>query len=200
MTFNHLHHETLGFPGDFDGKESACNAGVKVKVAQSCPTLCDPMDCTVHGILQSRLPQWVAILISRGSSQPRDRTTLQADSLPVEAPVKPKNTGVCTLAMQETRIHSLDWEDPLEKEMTIHFRILAWRIRWTEEPGGVHGVVKSRTWLRVFHFHFTMQYYRTKWLTVCWMDKIMSMPTSFLSVVWHIEATQYSKNALNEWT
>ena len=55
----------------------------------------------------------------------------------------------------------------------------------------VHGVVKSRTWLRVFHFHFTMQYYRTKWLTVCWMDKIMSMPTSFLSVVWHIEATHW---------
>ena len=107
---------------------------------------------------------------------------------------------VGTLAMQQTWVQSLDWEDPLEKEMTIHFRILAWRIPWTEEPGGVHGVVKSRTWLRVFHFHFTMQYYRTKWLTVCWMDKIMSMPSSILSVVWHIEATQYSKNALNEWT
>ena len=81
-----------------DGKESACNAGVKVKVAQSCPTLGDPMDCTVHGILQSRLLQWVAIPISRGSSQPRGKTTLQVDSLPVEAPVKPKNTGVGTLA------------------------------------------------------------------------------------------------------
>ena len=92
MTFNHLHHETLGFPGDSDGKESACNAGVKVKVAQSCPTVCDPMDYTVHGILQSRLLQQVAVPISRGSSQPRDGTTLQADSLPVEAPVKPKKS------------------------------------------------------------------------------------------------------------
>ena len=128
-----------------DGKESACNAGMKVKVAQLCPTLCDPMDCTVHGILQSRLLQCIAIPISRGASQPRDQTTLQVDSLPVEAPVKPKNTGVGTLAMQETQVQSLDWEDPLEKEMTTHFRILAWRIPWTEEPGGVHGIVKSRT-------------------------------------------------------
>ena len=36
--------------------------------------LCDPMDCTVHGILQSRILEWVAILFSRGSSQPRDQT------------------------------------------------------------------------------------------------------------------------------
>ena len=34
--------------------------GVKVKVAQSCPTLCDPMDDTVHGILQARILEWVA--------------------------------------------------------------------------------------------------------------------------------------------
>ena len=45
-----------------------------VKVAQSCPTLCDPMDYTVHGILQARILEWVAFLFSRGSSQPRDRT------------------------------------------------------------------------------------------------------------------------------
>ena len=32
---------------------------------------------------------------------------------------------------------SLDWEDPLEKEMTTHSSILAWKIPWTEEPGGV---------------------------------------------------------------
>ena len=38
-------------------------------------------------------------------------------------------------AMQETWVHSLDWEDPLEKEMAAHSSILAWRIPWTEEPG-----------------------------------------------------------------
>ena len=46
------------------------------EAAQSCPTLCDPMDCSlpgssVHGIFQARILEWVAISISRGSSQPR---------------------------------------------------------------------------------------------------------------------------------
>ena len=49
------------------------------EVAQSCPTLCDPMDCSLpgsslHGILQARVLEWVAITFSKGSSQPRDRT------------------------------------------------------------------------------------------------------------------------------
>ena len=47
---------------------------MKVKVAQSCPTLCDPMDYTLHGILQARILEWVAVPFSRESSQPRDRT------------------------------------------------------------------------------------------------------------------------------
>ena len=38
--------------------------------------------------------------------------------------------------MQETRVQSLDWEDPLEEGMAIHSNILAWTIPWTEEPGG----------------------------------------------------------------
>ena len=37
--------------------------------------------------------------------------------------------------MRETRVRSLDWEDPLEKEMAIHSRTIAWKIPWTEEPG-----------------------------------------------------------------
>ena len=47
-------------------------------------------------------------------------------------------------AVQETWVHSLDWEDPLEKGMAAHSSILAWRIPWTEEPGGatVHGVAE----------------------------------------------------------
>ena len=49
------------------------------EVTQLCPTLCDPMDCSppgfsVHGILQARVLEWVAISFSRGSSKPRDRT------------------------------------------------------------------------------------------------------------------------------
>ena len=47
---------------------------MKVKVSQSCPTLCEPMDYTVHGILQARILEWVAFPFSRGSSQPRNQT------------------------------------------------------------------------------------------------------------------------------
>ena len=50
------------------------NRPMKVKVSQSCPALCNPMDYTVHGILQARILEWVADPFSRGSSQPRDRT------------------------------------------------------------------------------------------------------------------------------
>ena len=47
---------------------------LKVKVIQSCLTLCDPMDCRVLGILQARILEWVAFPLSRGSSQSRDGT------------------------------------------------------------------------------------------------------------------------------
>ena len=45
------------------------------------------------------------------------------------------------LAMQETQVQSLGWEDPLEKQMTTHSSILAWKIPWTEEPGGLQSLV-----------------------------------------------------------
>ena len=51
------------------------------KLLQSCPTLCNPMDCSlpgssVHGMVQARILEWVAIPSPRGSSQPRDRTCI----------------------------------------------------------------------------------------------------------------------------
>ena len=66
-------------------------------IAQSCLSPCDPMDYTVHRILQARLPEWVAFPFSRESSQPRDQTQvshIMADSLPAEPKGKPKNIGV----------------------------------------------------------------------------------------------------------
>ena len=70
--------------------------GNELLVAQSCPTLCNPMDCSspvssVHGILQARILKWVAISFSRGSSRPRDGTqtrsaALRVDSSPPESP------------------------------------------------------------------------------------------------------------------
>ena len=70
--------------------------GSLVLVAQSCPTLCDPMDCSssdsyIHGILQTRILEWVDMLspgdLSDAGIQPE--SSLQADSLPTEPPGKP---------------------------------------------------------------------------------------------------------------
>ena len=60
------------------------NGKSEVKVTQSCPTLCNPIDYTVHGILQARILEWVAFPFSRGSSQPRNRI---------------QNTGVGSLSL-----------------------------------------------------------------------------------------------------
>ena len=59
-------------------------------------------------------------------------------------------------AMWETWVPSLGREDPLEKEMATHSSTLAWKIPWTEEPGGLRsmGVTKSRTQLSDFTFTF----------------------------------------------
>ena len=68
--------------------------------AQSCPTVCDPMDysppgSSVHGVLQARILEWVAISFSGGSSQPRDPTRvlcIAGNSLPLCPPRKPHSS------------------------------------------------------------------------------------------------------------
>ena len=75
-------HFTLSFLPNTHVHNSAlyvCVSTVLVLVAQSCPTLCDPMVCSspgfcVHEIFQARILEWVAISFSRGSSRPKDRT------------------------------------------------------------------------------------------------------------------------------
>ena len=118
-----------------------------VLVAQSCPTLCGPMDCSlpgssVHGILQARILEWIAISFSRGFSQPRDQTQVSYISRQVLSLVAQTVKRLST--MQETRVRSLGWEDPLEKEMAIHSSILAWKIPWTEEPGRLQSMGSQR--------------------------------------------------------
>ena len=49
-------------------------------------------------------------------------------------------------AIQETQVQLLGWEDPLEKGMATHSNILAWRIPWTEEPGGLQST--GLQWVR----------------------------------------------------
>ena len=61
-------------------------------------------------------------------------------------------------AMQETRVPSLGWEDPLEKEMATHFSSLAWEIPGTEEPGGLWstGSQESDMTERLNHHHLVI--------------------------------------------
>ena len=74
----------------------------EVKVAQSCPALCDPMYYTVHGILQAKILEWIAFAFSRGSSQSRDQTQDSgiAGRLFISwATREAKNTGVGSLSL-----------------------------------------------------------------------------------------------------
>ena len=48
--------------------------------------------------------------------------------------------------MQETQVRSLGWEDPLEKEIAIHSSILAGKIPWTEDPGGLQSMGSQKSW------------------------------------------------------
>ena len=133
---------------------------------------CSPPGSSVHGILQVRILEWVAISLSKGSSPPRDQTHVSCVScigswVPYHWEVPPKIfTSKMSLlvndseesiyvyasllwaslvaqsvknlpAMQDTQVQSLGREDPLEEEMATHSSILACRIPWTEEPGGL---------------------------------------------------------------
>ena len=77
----YLRRESRRTPGwsKWSSRMAAGHQVCESEVSQSCPTLCDPMDCSppgssVHGIFQARILEWVAISFSRGSSRPRDWT------------------------------------------------------------------------------------------------------------------------------
>ena len=73
-----------------------------MKVSQSCPTLWNPMDYTVHGIVQARILKWIAFLspgdLPNPGIKPRS-PALQVDSLPAEPPWEPTNTGAGSLSL-----------------------------------------------------------------------------------------------------
>ena len=105
---------------------------VKVKVAQWCLTLCDPVDCTVHGILQARILEWVAFPFSRGSFQPRIKPrspALQVDPLPAEPPGKCKNTGVGSLSLLQQIFpkQELNWS-------LLHYRQILYQLSSQGSP------------------------------------------------------------------
>ena len=89
-----------------------CPTLLKVKVTQLCQTLCDSMDYTVHGILQARVLEWVTFLISRGSSQPRDRTQVSCIAgrfFTSWTTREPKNTGMGSLSLSSRSSPARNW-------------------------------------------------------------------------------------------
>ena len=124
---------------------------MNVLVPQSCLILCNsrdysPPDSYVHGFLQARILEWVAIPFSRRSSWPRDWTQIsnckqifylwairEVPYLPVDTTnshFSPVSVVKNPPAKQETWVQSLGQEDPLEKEMATHYNFLAWEIPW----------------------------------------------------------------------
>ena len=126
----------MDFPGGSDGRASVYNAGDPSLIpglgrspgegnGNPLQYYCleNPMDrgawlATVHGVAQSRtrLSHFTFIFF---------------------------HMGIC-LQCRETQVQSLSWEDPLEKGMATHSSILAWRIPWTEEPGGLQSMGLQR--------------------------------------------------------
>ena len=103
-----------------------------VKVAHSCPTLYDPMEYTVHGILQARILEWVAFPFSRGLPKPGIAPrfpTLQADSLPAESSGEPKNTGVSSLSLLQWIFLTQESNRGL-----LHCRQILYQLRYQGSP------------------------------------------------------------------
>ena len=118
------------------------------------------------------------------------------------------------LAIQETRVQSLNWEDPLEKGGATHSGILAWRIPWTEDPGGLQSLGSQRVrhnWMtNTFNTYYIAQnisrFYRIKleWISgyykkvVFLMNKsnYLALPTLILLtglnyIKWENQLTHY---------
>ena len=94
------------------------------------------------GVLRGSQAPRRAVCGTRGSL----RTSTSAGDLR-ELPREPlRGEGCCGVGgvMQETWVQFLDWKDPLEEGMATHFSILAWRIPWTEEPGGLQSMGLQR--------------------------------------------------------
>ena len=148
------------------------STGVReVKVAQSFPTLCNPMDyslpgASVHEILQARMLQWAAVSFSRGSSQPRDQTqvshitgrfftvwaTREAqeywNGLPFpssgDLPDPGLNLGILHFRQILDHLSQRDWEKLVDKTCTDNC------FNWVMDTGGCYSILF--TFIDTWHF------------------------------------------------
>ena len=126
-----------------------------MKVTQPCSTLYDPMGYTVHGILQARILEWVAFPLSRGSSQPRDRTQvfcIASGFFTSWATGKPENTGVGRLSLLQRTFptQELNWG-------LLSFKSLdAFQSSSEAEFSSTRGCCKVWLWCRLFWWLFRL--------------------------------------------
>ena len=142
---------------------------------------CSPAGSSVHGILQARVLEGVAMLSSRGSSQPKDRTQVSHIAfftIWAAGEALPGGASGTELACQcrrctETWVWSLGWEDPLEEGIATLSSILAWRIPWTEEPGGLQSMGLQRVrhdWSDSTHTAQCQLFWLFQLLSICYQD------------------------------
>ena len=127
-------------------------------LTQLCPTLCDPMDCSLPaplsmGVLQARILEWVAMLFPRGYSQPRDRTQVSHIAgrfSPAEPPGKPKNTGVGSLSLLQGIF--LTWE---LNQSLLHCRWILYQLSHQGSPNVFwhNFIFQSSPVLILLHIH-----------------------------------------------
>ena len=124
----------LGFPGGLAGKESACSAG-----DLGWEDLLEKGKSTHCSVLAWRIPWIVYIVHGVAKSQTQLSDFHFHVYIHVGSDGKESRSPV-----QETQVRSLGGEDPLEEELSTHSSILAWRIPWTEEPGGLQSMGSQR--------------------------------------------------------
>ena len=111
-----------------------------MKVTQSCPALCDPMDCTVYGIIQARTLEWVVVPslgdLPDPGIEPRS-PAFQEDSLLSEPPEKPKNTGVDSLSLLQGIFPTQESNQGL-----LHYRWILYQLSYQGSPKNCIGLAQ----------------------------------------------------------
>ena len=139
-----------------------------ILVVQLCLTLCDPMDYTVHGILQARILEWVNFPFSRGSSQPRDQTQVShiaGGFFTSWATGKPKNTGVGSLSLLQGIFLTQESNQGL-----LHCRPILYQLSYREAQTFMHRLYGGKkkvlqAWERSTRLYIVTKTY-TKWFYI----------------------------------
>ena len=139
---------TEGFPGSSAGKESACKLVTQIWSLGWANPL-EKETATHSSILAWRIP------MDRGAWQATTHGVAQSQTWLSNQAQHSTTWQLVAASFTNTLRSSLGWKDPLEKEMTTHFSILAWKIPWTEDPGRLQFMgSQSRKWLNDFTFTF----------------------------------------------